>query len=73
VPARSPKSLADAILNFLDEPATWRRWALQGRQRVEAQFDFKARTRKLEAIYVEMIERESARTGKLEHSTAGLR
>jgi glycosyltransferase involved in cell wall biosynthesis len=73
VPARSPKSLADAIVNFLDDPATWRRWALEGRRRVEAQFDFKARTRKLEAIYVEMIERESARTSKLEHSAAGLR
>jgi glycosyltransferase involved in cell wall biosynthesis len=73
VPAHSPTSLADAILNFLDDPATWRQWALQGRQRVEAQFDFKARTRKLEAIYVELIERESARTGKLEHSTADLR
>ena len=43
-------------MSFLDDPATWRGWAQQGRHIVEAQFDFKTRTSKLEAIYVEMME-----------------
>lgn len=57
VPARSPKDLAAAILDFLDHRSTWQAWARRGHDMVEEQFDFKARTRKLEALYVEMIEK----------------
>ena len=57
VPARAPEAMAAAILDFLDEPAKWKRWALRGRKTVEAQFDFKARTRRLEEIYLAMMEK----------------
>jgi glycosyltransferase involved in cell wall biosynthesis len=73
VPPHSSEALAAAILDFLEHPATWRQWARCGRQTVENQFDFAVRTRKLEAIYVEMMEQQAARTGALEHSAAGLR
>ena len=35
VPPHSPESLAAGIVSFLDDPATWRRWAQQGRRTVE--------------------------------------
>jgi glycosyltransferase involved in cell wall biosynthesis len=72
VPAHSPESLAAGIVSFLDDPATWRRWAQQGRRTVETQFDFKTRTRKLETIYVEMMETHAAQGRQLERSAAGL-
>jgi len=61
VPARSPEQLAAGILDFLDHRTTWSGWARRGRQLVEEQFDFKARTRKLEGIYVDMIEARGTR------------
>jgi glycosyltransferase involved in cell wall biosynthesis len=54
VPPRSPIALADAIIEFLSNPAPWRQMAQRGRLHVEANFDFRARTRKLEAIYAEL-------------------
>jgi glycosyltransferase involved in cell wall biosynthesis len=72
VPAHSPESLAAGIMSFLDDPATWRRWAQRGRHTVETQFDFNTRTRKLEAIYVEMMETHAAQGRPLERSAAGL-
>jgi glycosyltransferase involved in cell wall biosynthesis len=57
VPPRSPELLADAIVDFLDRPDLWRLWARQGKRMVEEQFDFRNRTRKLEAIYVELAAR----------------
>ena len=73
VPAHSPEGLAAGIVSFLDDPATWRRWAQQSRQTVEAHFDFRTRTSKLEAIYVEMMEAHTARGRQLARSAAGLR
>jgi glycosyltransferase involved in cell wall biosynthesis len=61
VPPHAPEALADAIDDFLAHPARWRGWAARGRQVVEAQFDFAARTRKLEAIYLEMVEKRGRR------------
>ncbi len=55
VPARDPAALAAGILDFLAQPARWRDWARRGRQTVTDQFDFKARTRKLEGLYVEIM------------------
>jgi glycosyltransferase involved in cell wall biosynthesis len=54
---RSPIALAEAIIEFLSGPATWQQMAKRGRLHVEANFDFRARTRKLEAIYTELIGR----------------
>ena len=73
VPPHSPESLAAGIMSFLDDPATWQRWAQQGRHTVEAQFDFKTRTRKLEDIYLEMMDTHAAHGRQLERSAAGLR
>jgi glycosyltransferase involved in cell wall biosynthesis len=73
VPPHSPESLAAGIMSFLDDPATWRQWAQQGRHTVETQFDFKTRTTKLEAIYLDMMEMHAAPGRPLEHSAAGLR
>jgi glycosyltransferase involved in cell wall biosynthesis len=72
VPAHSPESLAAGIMSFLDDPATWRQWAKQGRHTVTTQFDFKTRTSKLEAIYVEMMNSKAAQRRQLAGSTAGL-
>ena len=73
VPARSPQRLADAIGSFVRDRGTWKRWAHQGRRMVETQFDFRTRTRKLEAVYIEMMDERAARGGELEQSAAGLR
>jgi glycosyltransferase involved in cell wall biosynthesis len=73
VPARSPETLAEHIGDFLRDPQKWRAWAQRGKHTVETQFDFTVRTRKLEAIYVEMMERHAARSGEFGHSGAGIR
>jgi glycosyltransferase involved in cell wall biosynthesis len=70
VPAHSPESLAAGIVSFLDDPESWRRRARQGRRLVESQFDFTTRTRKLEAIYVEMMASQAGE-GQLARSGAG--
>lgn len=54
VEPRAPEGLADAIVDFLSNPEPWTRTARRGRATVEANFDFTARTRKLEAIYAEL-------------------
>ena len=54
VPAQSPESLAAGIIDYLEDPAKWKRWADRARLTVETQFDFKIRTRKLEELYVAM-------------------
>lgn len=59
VPAHSPEALAEAIIEFLAAPATWKQMAGRGKVMVETNFDFRARTHKLEAIYTEMM-KESA-------------
>jgi glycosyltransferase involved in cell wall biosynthesis len=73
VPAHSPESLAAGIISFLDDPATWRGFTRQARHTVEARFDFKSRTSKLEAIYDEMMHAHAARGRQLTRSTAGVR
>ena len=54
VEARSPRALADGILDYLADPAKWRRMAARGREMVELQFNFQTRTRELEQIYTEL-------------------
>jgi glycosyltransferase involved in cell wall biosynthesis len=61
VPAHAPQALADGLVDFLQHRDRWRAWARAGRQMVEAQFDFRTRTRKLEALYVEMMESRGQR------------
>ena len=56
VPPGSPVALATAIEAFLFDPAPWRVMAERGCRRVEAEFDFRARTRKLEDIYRQIAE-----------------
>jgi glycosyltransferase involved in cell wall biosynthesis len=54
VEARAPEALANGILDFLSRRDQWACTARRGRAMVEARFDFKARTRKIEAIYTEL-------------------
>ena len=55
VPSRQPDALADGIEAFLADPEGWRRMAGRGRAIVEENFSFERRTRRLEALYAEMI------------------
>jgi glycosyltransferase involved in cell wall biosynthesis len=55
VPAHSPERLAEGIQEFLDAPESWKRMASRGKDMVKTNFDFRTRTRKLEAIYDEMM------------------
>jgi glycosyltransferase involved in cell wall biosynthesis len=57
VAPRSSSELADGILEFLASPESWKQMARRGKAMVEAHFDFLARTRKLEAIYEEVLRR----------------
>jgi glycosyltransferase involved in cell wall biosynthesis len=52
---RSPDALARGILEFLADPAPWQEMARRGRARVEQDFSFQTRTRRLEALYLEML------------------
>lgn len=55
VPPHSPEALAAGILEFLSCRDSWNRMARQGCKMVKARFDFRERTRKLEALYCELI------------------
>lgn len=57
VAPHSPSELADGILEFLASPESWKQMARRGKKTVETHFDFRARTRKLEAIYKEVLGR----------------
>ena len=50
-----PEGMADGILAFLADRAGWQAMARRGREHVLAHFDFRARTRRLEQIYTEMV------------------
>lgn len=50
-----PEALAGQILAFLDDRPGWRAMAGAGRAHVVAHFDFRARTRRLEQIYTELV------------------
>ncbi|MEQ1794004.1 MAG: glycosyltransferase family 4 protein [Nitrospira sp.] len=58
VSAHSPNELAAGILEFLSFPESWKRMAMEGKEMVRTNFDFQARTRKLQAIYDEIMLRE---------------
>jgi glycosyltransferase involved in cell wall biosynthesis len=55
VEPRAPAALAGAIAAFVAHPEPLREMARAGRRRVEAEFDFRVRTRRLEAIYLELV------------------
>jgi glycosyltransferase involved in cell wall biosynthesis len=52
---RSPGDLADAIADYLADPAAWQDMAREGRVHVVRDFNFKVRTRALEAMYAELM------------------
>lgn len=56
VPPHAPQALSEAILDFAARPEAWSRLALAGRLMVEHQFDFKTRTKRMEAIYTELLQ-----------------
>jgi glycosyltransferase involved in cell wall biosynthesis len=55
VPPRAPQAMASAILQFLTDPAPWAAMAVRGREMLERRFDFRARTRRLELLYDEVL------------------
>lgn len=55
VPPHSPDALAAGIIEFLSFRESWNCMARNGRLIVEAQFDFQVRTRRLEALYFELL------------------
>jgi glycosyltransferase involved in cell wall biosynthesis len=55
VPASDPEALATAIEDFLTHRDTWAQMAVRGREFVRERFDFRARTRTIEAIYAELV------------------
>jgi glycosyltransferase involved in cell wall biosynthesis len=60
VEPRSPRALADGIIDFLHDRATWQQRAARGRETVERQFNFATRTRELEAIYTGLVQERCA-------------
>lgn len=54
VPARDPAALSAAIVDALTRPEFAGTMVARGRRSVEERFDFRARTRSLEALYVEL-------------------
>jgi len=51
VPARDPGAMAAALEHFLTHRDAWSDMAQRGRVRVVEEFDFQARTRRLEDMY----------------------
>jgi len=58
VPRRDPRALADAIGRLLDEPALRDRLGAAGRERQAAEFDVRVLVRRLEGLYVELLEKK---------------
>lgn len=56
VPARDAAALATGIDEFLAQRDAWTQMAVRGHQVVLNRFDFRARTRKVEELYCEMLE-----------------
>jgi glycosyltransferase involved in cell wall biosynthesis len=54
VEPRSPEALADALIDFVNDPLRWKQMARRGKLQVESRFNFHSRTRELEAIYAEL-------------------
>ena len=57
IPPGDPGTMARTIMDFLDDPEKYKRWRVKGKKIVEDRFDFKNRTRILEKIYTEIMER----------------
>ena len=55
VPPSAPQLLAREMLDFMSRRDVWRRMAECGKQVVERDFDFAARTRKMEQLYDELM------------------
>jgi glycosyltransferase involved in cell wall biosynthesis len=55
IPPGKPEEMAAAIVDFLDFPQRHASMARAGKETVRERFDFKARTRKLEAIYLQIL------------------
>jgi len=51
VPQASPEAIARAMEEFLAQPDRYSMMVQSGKRIVETKFDFRERTRKLEAIY----------------------
>ena len=60
IPPGNPGTMAQAIIDFLNDPEKYKAMALKGKKIVEDRFDFKVRTLKLEKIYTEIMERVRA-------------
>jgi glycosyltransferase involved in cell wall biosynthesis len=60
VPPHDPPGLGDGIVRFLGNREAWRATARAGRTMVLARFDFRARTERLEALYLELLGREAS-------------
>ncbi len=54
VPPHAPEAMAEAIEDFLNNRARWAEMTARGHQHVAQHFDFEMRTRKVEALYLEM-------------------
>ena len=54
VPPHDPQSMARAVEEFLTHRDQWATMAARGRAAVTTQFDFRARTRAVEALYTEL-------------------
>jgi glycosyltransferase involved in cell wall biosynthesis len=51
----SPQQIANEIINYLDNPLIFKEMTIAGRSLVINEFDFAERTKKLEAIYQDMM------------------
>jgi len=57
VAAHAPEALATAIVDFVLHPVRWQQSAASGERLVRSQFTFRARTLKLEEIYIRLCAR----------------
>jgi glycosyltransferase involved in cell wall biosynthesis len=55
VPIHDPEALSSAIRRVLDDPDAARQRAVAARLRIEDELSFEARTRRLEAIYLDLL------------------
>jgi glycosyltransferase involved in cell wall biosynthesis len=60
VDAHDPAAMAERLAEFHADPASWRALARRGREVAATEFDFAARTRRLESIYLELLEERRA-------------
>jgi glycosyltransferase involved in cell wall biosynthesis len=58
IPPGEPEKIAEAIMGFLDAPEKYKTMARNMKKTVENKFDFGVRTKKLEKIYLEVMNRK---------------